>query len=121
MTKINIAIVGGRDFSDFALMDNVICDYIASIESVDKITIVSGGAKGADSLADKLAKKYGFGLMVFEADWEGQGKKAGYQRNKQIIEYANVVFAFWDGVSKGTAHSIKLAQEAGLALYVTNY
>ena len=46
------------------------------------------------------------------------GRGAGFVRNRAIVEAANVVVAFWDGRSRGTAHTIGLAREAGRQVVV---
>jgi predicted Rossmann-fold nucleotide-binding protein len=68
--------------------------------------IVSGGARGVDSTAEKAAKENGLEVISFLPDWDKNGKSAGFLRNIQIIEEADSVVAFWDGVSLGTLHLI---------------
>ena len=48
-------------------------------------TIISGGAKGADSIAEKYAINHGIEFLEFKADWEKHGKAAGPIRNKQML------------------------------------
>ena len=78
--------------------------------------IVSGGAKGADSLAEIYAEKYQLPLIVFKHDWQKYGRGAGIVRNREIIEAADIVVAFWDGSSKGTASSLKLAKSKNIPI-----
>ena len=42
-------------------------------------------------------------------------------RNTQIIENANMVFAFWDEQSKGTKDSITKAKKLQKELYIISY
>lgn len=109
------AIVGGRDFNNYKTLQNVM------FRQANVSLIVSGGARGADSLAEKFAKDYGIPVKIFPAEWDVYGKSAGYKRNVQIIKYADVVIAFWDGHSKGTKHSIDIAKSLGKTLQVYNY
>ena len=109
------AIVGGRDFNDYQSLKNV----MAVQEGVN--LIVSGGAKGADSLAERFAKENSIPFKVFHAEWDVYGKSAGYKRNLQIINECDVVIAFWDGCSKGTKHSIDIARSLGKSLQVYSY
>ncbi len=74
--------------------------------------IVSGGAKGADFLAEEYAEQKDFTVVVYKAMWDLYGKSAGFKRNVQIIDDADEVIAFWDGKSKGTKHSLGLAKQA---------
>ncbi len=106
-------VVGSRTFEDYELMKNKL-DYFLSNHG-KKVVIVSGGAKGADSLAKRYAKDKGFEYVEFPADWENLGKTAGYIRNEQMHKYISKaakrgVVAFWDGESKGTAHNFTLAK-----------
>ncbi len=82
--------------------------------------IVSGGARGIDSLAEIEAKNLKIKTIIFKPDWDRYGKKAGFLRNILIINEADKVIAFWDGASKGTKHSIDLAikQDKPLDIYV---
>ena len=69
--------------------------------------IVSGGAVGVDRCARKYANQHGLKLTEFLPDYETYGKYAPLKRNLQIIEYADVVYAFWDGKSTGTSFVIE--------------
>jgi hypothetical protein len=71
---------------------------------------LNGGAKGADSYGEYYAKERGIPVTIFLPDWNTYGKKAGYIRNKLIVESSDLVIAFWDRVSKGTKHSIDIAK-----------
>lgn len=104
---MKVAIVGSREY---ARMDKV-CDFVRSLPA--GTTVVSGGARGVDSVAEEIAIRCGLDVVVFRADWNGLGKRAGFARNKTIVEAADRVVAFWDGVSRGTAHTINLARKVG--------
>lgn len=116
---MNIAIVGGRDFNDYTLLKESILAYIDAHEKPENI--VSGGAKGADTLATQFATEMGIPLLIFKTDYQRYGRGATLVRNTQIIENAEVVFAFWDGQSKGTKDSIKKAEKLEKELYVIKY
>ena len=117
---MNIAIVGGRDFSDYTLLKESLSAYI-SIYSGIPDNIVSGGAKGADTLAAQFAAEMGIPLLVFKPDYQKYGRGATLVRNTQIIENADVVFAFWDGQSKGTKDSITKAKKLQKELHIISY
>ena len=116
---MNIAIVGGRDFNDYTLLKESILAYIDAHEKPENI--VSGGAKGADTLAAQFAAEMGIPLLIFKPDYQRYGRGATLVRNTQIIENAEVVFAFWDGQSRGTKDSIKKAEKLEKELYVIKY
>ena len=69
--------------------------------------IVSGGAKGVDSDAARIAKEMGLQLTEFLPQYERYGRAAPLKRNEQIASYADEALVFWDGVSKGTKYTMK--------------
>lgn len=73
--------------------------------------LVSGGAKGGDRYAELYAERKGLPITIHKPDWDRYGKSAGFIRNKSIIDDADVIVAIWDGKSKGTQHSMRLARE----------
>lgn len=105
---MKLAVIGSRTFNNYKLLCEKIDDLRQS-RSYDIDTIVSGGAKGADSLAITYAEDHNLLWEEYLPDWETWGKSAGFRRNQLIIDAADVVIAFWDGKSRGTAHSIGLA------------
>ena len=72
--------------------------------------IVSGRARGVDSFAETMALRLNMKTTVFRADWKHYGHSAGFRRNIEMINYADRVVCFWDGQSKGTAHTIKVSK-----------
>lgn len=89
------------------------CEFIKDNFNLDEIThIVSGGARGADSLAEKFAREYNKKLIVYRADWNRYGKGAGFIRNATIINACDYCVAFWDGQSHGTKHDIDLCKQS---------
>lgn len=104
-----VAIVGSRDFPRLELVGGKINALAVKAGGASQLTIVSGGARGVDEEAERYARSIGVQVIVFPADWDTYGKRAGYIRNHQIITVADRVVAFWDGESKGTRYSIDLA------------
>ena len=117
--KLHIAVIGSRGFDNYSLLQEQLNQVIAQHNADDKsVVIVSGGAKGADALAERYAKEYQLETLIFKPDWKQYGRGAGPIRNRLIIQAADIVLAFWDCKSKGTQHSIS---EAGKALVVCSY
>lgn len=100
---MKVAVVGSR-----SIFATDISMYIS-----DGDEIVSGGAVGVDSCAAEYAKKNGLKLTVFLPQYERYGRAAPIARNKQIVDYADKIIAFWDGKSKGTLSVIKYAEKTG--------
>lgn len=105
------AIVGSRSFKDNAEAERQYYQVLDSLlNSVERETIISGGAAGPDKWAEQYAKDRGYSLIIHYPDWS-KGKGAGYARNRLIIGDAERVLVFWDGRSKGTMNDIALAEE----------
>ena len=75
--------------------------------------LISGGAKGVEQCARAYAQKTGLPLKEFLPDYESYGRNAPLRRNLQIIGYADLVLAFWDGHSKGTQFVIDRCHAMG--------
>ena len=103
-----VGIIGSRSFVN--TMDGY--KIIKKIQDKMKFsTIISGGARGADTIAKKYAREFGLKYIEFPADWNKYGKKAGFLRNVDIVRNSDLILAFWDGVSRGTLHSIRIADK----------
>lgn len=98
------AIIGSREFTDYEFFSKTVDVYAKDIS-----LIISGGARGTDTMAERYADEHNIPKQIFEPDWNTYGKKSGFIRNKDIIGLSELVIAFWDGASKGTQHAIKLA------------
>lgn len=100
---MKIAIVGSRTVS---------CVELDAFVSADD-EIVSGGALGVDRCAAEYARAHGLPLVEFLPQYERYGRAAPIVRNRQIVDYADKVVAFWDGKSKGTQSVIAYAKKMG--------
>jgi hypothetical protein len=129
---MKVAVIGSRSFKD--------ADFLA--EKLDELrwllgdfVVISGGAPGADTLAEKWAASRGLSCEVYKADWENldhvdvlrrqlwdgtwYDARAGFRRNQVVIDNTDqCVVAFWDGKSNGTKDAIQRATKAGKAVYV---
>jgi hypothetical protein len=103
---MKIAIIGSRNFTNYKLLQEILEQYQPKITLV-----VSGAAKGADSLGEKWALENNIQTLIFPADWNQYGKRAGFIRNEDIIKNCDCCVAFWDGESKGTKHSLSLCKK----------
>lgn len=116
---MKVIIAGGREFNDYERLKQYM-DFVLMNIDKDKLEIVSGGARGADSLGEFYANEKGYPIKRFIPDWE-IGKQAGYLRNWDMAKYADALVAFHDGVSKGTQHMINLAKKEGLLVKIVEY
>ena len=116
-----IIIAGGRDFMDYNLLKEKTNKILQEKKVTHKIVIISGCARGADTLGLRYASENAFDVEEYPADWDKYGKKAGYMRNVEMAENADALIAFWDGKSKGTKHMIDIATERNLPTRVIRY
>ena len=101
---MKLAIIGSRNLTDI-----VIDEYIP-----DGVTeIVSGGAKGIDTIAREFANRKGISFVEFLPQYNLYGRGAPIKRNEKIARYADEVLAFWDGSSKGTEYTVRFFQKLG--------
>lgn len=84
----------------------------------DTTEIVSGGARGVDTSAKEYALSHGINLTEFLPEYEKYGRSAPLKRNITIIEYADIVLAFWDGKSRGTKFVIDNCHKFGVKVKV---
>lgn len=115
-----VIIAGGREFKDYALLDRKLTHILQNMKP-DDTKIVSGRARGADTLGEKWARKHGFDVLPFPADWKKYGKVAGHIRNEQMGSIATHLIAFHDGISSGTADMIDIARCRNLKIIVVKY
>lgn len=107
---VTVAVIGSRSFADARLMREV-------LEGLPIGRIVSGGARGADALAAEYAKARGIPLEEIRPDFRQHRAGAPMRRNWEIVQRADVLVAFWDGASKGTAATIVMARRAGKVVH----
>lgn len=110
---MRVAIVGSRTFDDKALLDTTMDTLIYNGKPVKPTLVVSGGASGADTLGEAWAKARSIPTEILKPDWVKHGRAAGHIRNRDIVKQADLIVAFWDGVSKGTMSTRKEARRVG--------
>ena len=119
--NFKVVIAGSRGFSNYTLLRDSCNNFLREKKKTHNIIVVSGHAKGADTLGEKYANDNSFELEIYPADWKKFGKSAGFRRNEQMANVADAVIAFWDGKSNGTKHMIETAEKNNLDLRVINY
>lgn len=101
---MKVIIAGSRTIEDYTLI-------LESMSGVGATEIVSGCARGVDTLGEMWASNHFISIKQFPADWDTHGKSAGYIRNSEMADYADFLVALWDGESKGTDHMINLMKK----------
>ena len=109
---MKVAVIGSR-----GLWVERLEDYLP--EGVTEI--VSGGARGVDTCARNYALFHGLELTEFLPEYGRYGKGAPLRRNIAIIEYADLVLAFWDGRSRGTKFVIDNCKKRNIPVVVYKF
>lgn len=104
---MKLLIVGSRSITDFDLSP-----YVPP--EVD--TIISGGARGIDSLAERYADLHHLSKYILQPRYDLYGRAAPLKRNEQMVDMADAVLVVWDGHSKGAQYTLKYAQKANKPL-----
>ena len=120
-----ILIAGSRTYNEY-LEFVKITDIALQNHINDEILIVSGGATGADHMAEKYAEERNIPIKIFKADWQRYGKSAGYWRNIEMHEFIKNYpnrgcLCFWDGQSPGTKQNFDIAAKYHTPLRIYNY
>ena len=116
-----VIIAGGRDFNDYSLLKAKCDKILASKGQTHNIVVITGAARGADSLGEQYARENGYAIDSRPADWNAHGKSAGFIRNVQMANSADALIAIWDGKSHGTKHMIDTAINKGLEVRTIIY
>ncbi|MBQ8132862.1 MAG: hypothetical protein IJ192_00375 [Clostridia bacterium] len=93
-------------------------DNLRKYLPLETTEIVSGGAAGIDTCAENYAVENDLKLTVFLPEYKKYGRSAPLKRNIEIINYADIVLAFWDGKSRGTKFVIDNCQKLGVEVRV---
>ena len=116
---MKIIVAGCRDFTDYDFFKKKLDLFFKNLITVE-VEIVSGGARGVDSMAIKYAKEKELRWIIFPADWDKHGKAGGFIRNQLMAEYSEGLLAFWDFKSKGTMDMIDRAKKHKLKIKIIN-
>ncbi len=106
---MKVAVVGSR---------TITVDDLAPYLPPETDEIVSGGAKGVDTCAREYALSNGIKLTEFLPEYNVYGRAAAVVRNKEIVDYADIVVVFWDGKSKGTKSIVKYCEKQSKPAYI---
>lgn len=114
---MKVIIAGSRELRDYQTVKDAVENSDFDVEEV-----VSGGARGIDSLGETWAEYHDIPVESFEItdeEWQEKGKKAGPLRNGEMAEYADALIAIWDGQSRGTRSMLEKAYEEDIPVELT--
>lgn len=106
-----LLVVGSRKITDID-----ISKYIP--ENVD--AIITGGAKGIDTLAEEYADKHKISKVIIRPNYSLAKKAAPILRNESMVILCSRVLAIWDGKSRGTKYTIDYAKKLDKDVTVIN-
>lgn len=115
---MKVIVAGSRTINTFKVVEAAIHD-----SGFEVTEIVSGCARGVDTMAILYGEQYGIPIKRFPVtsyDWEKHGKSAGFIRNGEMARYADALVAVWDGQSSGTRNMIESARRLGLKVHIYN-
>lgn len=117
---MKLAVIGSRTFDDKELLYKILD---ANFHKID--LIVSGGARGADTLSQEWANERGVPYLIYPARWYSMDgvydRGAGFRRNIKIVNACDKMLVFYDGASKGTRHSLDLAEQKGKPVKIISF
>lgn len=127
--EIRLIVAGSRDYTNKKVIENIIEIVIADLKQRHPfftLRIITGGARGVDTLAENYARTNGIKLSIYPVtskDWATNGKAAGPLRNARMAEAAleadaPYLLAFWDMKSRGTKSMIDIANKKHIPTYV---
>jgi hypothetical protein len=104
---VRVLVCGSRYYSDREAV-------FSTLDRLDVTVVITGGAAGADILAEHWAYERGVPLEHYAADWKRHGKAAGPIRNQEMLDQdqPDLVLAFPGG--RGTADMVRRARAAGV-------
>lgn len=110
-SPLRILVTGGRDFADLEL----ICRTLSQFSGTDVI-LAHGDCRGADRLCEWYAKRRGWKVVAFPAEWQKLGRGAGHVRNQRMLdEFKPHVLVAFPG-NRGTADMVARTRRAGVRI-----
>lgn len=121
---MRVLVCGGRDYTDYETFRNKLEEIAQELfprtpeddygNYLYTVHIISGGARGADTLAIDWAVVNWCPFTEYKADWDKYKKAAGFIRNQQMLDEGkpDLVVAFPGGA--GTADMVRRAKKAGI-------
>lgn len=112
---MRLAVIGSREFSDARLMADELEQHRETTTQ-----LVSGGARGADKMSERWARKHGIETSIYYPNHK-QYRHPYHHRNRLIAENCDLLVAFWNGRSSGTRYTIDYARKIGKPVRIVKF
>lgn len=115
--------MGSHDWTKYSSVSKVLDYYISQFPNYRKIIFVSGTCPGVDMLGERYAYEHDFEIREFPLEKKKYGNAAIENRNQRILNYITadnshaVLFAFWNGKSKGTKDMLRRAKKNNIEIH----
>ena len=106
---MKLLIVGSRSIKDFDLTPHI---------PNETSLIISGGAIGVDTLAEKYADNHSISKIIIKPQYNIYGRGAPIKRNEEMVDMADEILVIWDGVSRGTDYTVKYAKKKNKSIKI---
>ena len=109
-----VLVAGSREFANRDFMFQQL-DKMNEFHPIT--TIIHGDARGADRMAGEWANSRGVPIEIYPADWEKDGRSAGFKRNERMMDEGNPtrVIGFTSDASptgsRGTKHMLNISRK----------
>lgn len=122
---VNLLIAGSRSLTEYQQLAPRIDEAVATLGLSDIDLVISGMARGVDTVAAQWAKAHNLQLLEMPAAWHDlsapgasvqfrygkpYNRKAGFQRNERMAEKATHAILLIRNRSKGSMHMLSLVQ-----------
>ena len=107
---MKLLVCGSRTIDNYNYISNCLDEILQEYEFLLS-EIIEGNAEGVDKLSGLWAKEHNIKLTIMPAEWKKYGKKAGFIRNKEMVDLCDGGIAIWDGNSRGTKMTIDLLKK----------
>lgn len=108
-----IGIVGSRRRNSNNDKELIKQELLKILSEYPNSKICSGGAtRGGDKFAEELASEYKLETLIYKADWNKNGKIAGFMRNTTIAAESDILIAcVHESRTGGTEDTIRKFQK----------
>jgi hypothetical protein len=118
---MKLIITGNHTFEDYSLLKDRVEDFLVKHHKDPIEAILTRSRKGAESLGERFAKELDIPIQYFVPDETDFGTEAEVINDAQLVDAADAIIIFWDGVSTSKSHTRDMAEKRNLIIEVVRY